>query len=135
MHLYNFFNSSTSYRVRIALALKGLDFQYHGVNIRIGEQAMADHIHRNPSKGVPVLVTDDEQDLSQSMAIIDYLENRHPNPPLLPTDQMERSRVLEVSNAIACDMHPVNNLRILGYLQKELGISDAQKSLVSTLDR
>ncbi|WP_417559822.1 maleylacetoacetate isomerase [Marinomonas sp.] len=128
MYLYNFFNSSTSYRVRIALALKGLDYQHHGINIRIGEQSSMDYIRINPSKGVPVLITDDEQTLSQSMAIIDYLDKTHPIPRLIPADNMDRSRVLELANVIACDMHPVNNLRILGYLKKEIGISDEQKN-------
>lgn len=128
MHLYNFFNSSTSYRVRIALALKGLDYQHHGINIRVGEQSRVDYMRINPSKGVPVLITDDEQTLSQSMAIIDYLDETHPSPKLLPTSGIERSRILELANVIACDMHPVNNLRILGYLKKEFSISEEQKN-------
>lgn len=128
MHLYNFFNSSTSYRVRIALALKGLDYQHHGINIRIGEQTSVSYLSINPSKGVPALITDDDQTLSQSMAIIDYLDNTHPITRLIPTDNIDRSRVLELANVIACDMHPVNNLRILGYLKKEFGISEEQKN-------
>lgn len=128
MHLYNFFNSSTSYRVRIALALKGLDYQHHGINIRIGEQTSESYLSINPSKGVPALITDDDQTLSQSMAIIDYLDNTHPITRLIPTDNIDRSRVLELANVIACDMHPVNNLRILGYLKKEFGISEEQKN-------
>jgi len=129
MHLYNFFNSSTSYRVRIALALKGLDYQHHGVNIRVGEQSTEKYMCLNPSKGVPVLVTDDEQHLSQSMAIIDYVDKIYPSPSLIPADNLARSRVLELSNIIACDMHPVNNLRILAYLKKEFGISEEQKKV------
>tara|TARA_R110000764_G_scaffold6853_3_gene25223 strand:+ start:20820 stop:21461 length:642 start_codon:yes stop_codon:yes gene_type:complete len=128
MHLYNFFNSSTSYRVRIALALKEVDYQHHGVNIRIGEQATENHIKLNPAKGVPVLITDEGNKITQSMAILDYLEQAYPTPCLLPDDLLTRTRVLEVSNLIACDMHPVNNLRILGYLKKQLDVSEEQKT-------
>ncbi len=128
MQLYNFFNSSSSYRVRIALALKGLDYQHQGVNIRVGEEASDSNLRLNPSKGVPVLITDDGQALSQSLAIIDYLDSNYPDPLLVPATGSDRYRVLELANGIASDMHPVNNLRILGYLKKELGVSDTQKS-------
>ncbi len=128
MQLFNFFNSSTSYRVRIALALKGLSYQHHGVNIRIGEQSSAEHIKLNPSKGVPVLITNDGQKLSQSMAILDYLELTYPDTPLLPKDTLARARVLEVCHLIASDMHPVNNLRLLSYLKQQLNVSDEQKT-------
>ncbi|AEF55397.1 MULTISPECIES: maleylacetoacetate isomerase [Marinomonas] len=128
MQLYNFFNSSTSYRVRIALALKGLSYEHHGVNIRIGEQATESHIKLNPAKGVPVLITDDGQTLTQSMAILDYLELTYPDSPLLPKDTLERARVLEICHMIASDMHPVNNLRILGYLKQQLEVTDEQKT-------
>ncbi|RBP84319.1 maleylacetoacetate isomerase [Marinomonas rhizomae] len=127
MQLYHFFNSSTSYRVRIALALKGVDYQHHGVNIRIDEQASEEHIKLNPAKGVPVLVTDDGQTLTQSMAILDYLECSYPETPLLPDNTLAKARILEVAHIIASDMHPVNNLRILSYLKNELGISEEQK--------
>ncbi|WP_191600423.1 maleylacetoacetate isomerase [Marinomonas algicola] len=128
MQLYNFFNSSTSYRVRIALALKGLDYQHHGVNIRIGEQSSISHKKLNPAKGVPVLITNDGEKLTQSMAILDYLEQTYPDVPLLPTETLVRARVLEVANLIACDMHPVNNLRILAYLKQQLDVSEEQKA-------
>lgn len=128
MQLYNFFNSSTSYRVRIALALKGINYQHHGVNIRIGEQSSADHLKLNPSKGVPVLITDTGEKLTQSMAILDYVEQAYPTTPLLPTDALARARVLEIANLIACDMHPVNNLRILDYLTQQLDASEDEKT-------
>ncbi|WP_221796147.1 maleylacetoacetate isomerase [Oceanobacter mangrovi] len=128
MQLYSFFNSSTSYRVRIALALKGLAYDYHGVNIRVGEQREPEYVAKNPGKGVPLLVENDGTMISQSMAIISYLDERYPEPRLIPTDLIEKTRVLEIANLIACDMHPVNNLRILGYLTKRLGVSDEDKS-------
>jgi maleylacetoacetate isomerase len=128
MQLYSFFNSSTSYRVRIALALKGLDHDYRPVNIRVGAHRDPAYVAEiNPSAVVPALVTDDGTTLGQSLAIIDYLDARHPEPRLIPADPEERARVLELSNLIACDIHPVNNLRILRYLQDKLGVTAAQK--------
>jgi len=128
MQLYNFFNSSTSYRVRIALALKGLDYEHHGVNLRAGEQRSAEYRALNPAGSVPLLVEEDGTALGQSLAIIDYLDTRHPEPRLIPEDALARARVLEIANLIACDIHPINNLRVLGYLQKVLGVTDEQKS-------
>ncbi|MHA6883977.1 maleylacetoacetate isomerase [Ralstonia pseudosolanacearum] len=127
MQLYSFFNSSTSYRVRIALALKGLPYDYLPVNIRTGEHRAVDYVaHVNPSAGVPTLV-DGALRLGQSLAIIDYLDARHPEPRLIPADPLQRARVLELANAIACDIHPVNNLRVLRYLQDELKVTPQQK--------
>ncbi|MGV6477380.1 maleylacetoacetate isomerase [Azotobacter vinelandii] len=128
MLLYNFFNSSTSYRVRIALALKGLEYDYQGINLRSGEQRSNGYLELSPAASVPLLVTDEGIALSQSLAIIDYLDARHPEPRLIPEQPLARTRVLEVANLIACDIHPINNLRVLGYLQKTLGVSDAEKS-------
>lgn len=127
MQLYSFFNSSTSYRVRIALALKGLDYAYQGVNLRSGEQRSAAHRELNPAAGVPVLATDDGELLTQSLAIIDYLDAVQPAPRLLPAELLVRMRVLEIANLIACDIHPVNNVRVLNYLQRELDVSAVQK--------
>ena len=127
MQLHSFFNSSTSYRVRIALGLKGLPYDYVPVNIRKLEHHAADYVARNPSANVPLL-DDGQIALGQSLAIIDYLDATHPEPRLIPADAAVRARVLELSYAIACDMHPVNNLRILRYLQDVLGVSDEQKS-------
>ncbi|GGO79948.1 glutathione-S-transferase [Marinobacterium nitratireducens] len=127
MKLYSFFNSSTSYRVRIALALKGLEYDYQGINIRVGEQRSHHYSELNPSKGVPVLEGDDGFSLSQSLAIISYLDDICPEPRLVPAEPKLKARVLEVASAIAADMHPINNLRVLGYLTKELDVSDEQK--------
>lgn len=128
MQLYSFFNSSTSYRVRIALALKGLPYDYAPLDIRASahrEQAYVEEI--NASASVPALVEGDFK-LGQSLAIIDYLDARHPEPRLIPTDTVLRARVLELSCVIACDIHPVNNLRVLRYLQDVLKVSATQKS-------
>jgi maleylacetoacetate isomerase len=128
IELYSFFNSSTSYRVRIALELKGIEYKYNAVNIREGDEYQPQYMELNPSKSVPVLV-DDDLTLTQSMAILQYLDERYPEPHLIPRDLVERSRVLELCNGIACDMHPVNNLRILNYLSKELNVSAEDKSV------
>ncbi|MBK5000971.1 maleylacetoacetate isomerase [Pseudomonas sp. S31] len=127
MQLYSFFNSSTSYRVRIALALKGLEVDYHGVNLRAGEQRQAQHRELSPIGGVPVLVRDDGVTLTQSLAILDYLDALYPQAPLLPTEPLQRARVLEAAQLIACDIHPLNNVRVLGYLQRELKVSSEDK--------
>lgn len=127
MKLYSFFNSSTSYRVRIALALKGLDYDYEGVNIREQKNRDADYVNNiNPSAAVPAL-DDDSFVLGQSLAIIDYLDQRYPEPRLIPLDPELRARVLEFSSVISSDIHPINNLRVLRYLQEELQVTDAQK--------
>ncbi|MDR2318251.1 MAG: maleylacetoacetate isomerase [Pseudomonas sp.] len=127
MQLYSFFNSSTSYRVRIALALKGLEVDYHGVNLRAGEQRQAQHRELSPIGGVPVLVRDDGTGLTQSLAIIDYLDALYPQAPLLPGEPLLRARVLEVAQLIACDIHPLNNVRVLGYLQRVLDVGPEEK--------
>jgi maleylacetoacetate isomerase len=126
MQIYSFFNSSTSYRVRIALALKGLPYDYQGVDIRIKKHHEADYVALNPNANVPLL-RDDGFDLGQSLAIIDYLDAKHPEPRLIPAEPELRARVLELSYAIACDIHPVNNLRILKYLVGKLGVSHENK--------
>lgn len=127
MQLYSFFNSSTSYRVRIALALKQLPYDYLAVNIRKLQHREAGYVARNPSEGVPLLV-DDGLNLSQSLAIIDYLDIKYPQPRLIPDDTRQRARALEIANQIGCDMHPVNNLKVLRYLVDELGASEDQKN-------
>ncbi len=127
MKLYNFFNSSTSYRVRIALALKGIDYAYEGVNIRIGEQGAEDYLKLNPAKGVPLWV-DGDFVLNQSLAIIDYLDQQHPEPPLLPQDAQLQAQIRAFAYGIACDVHPINNLRVLKYLTDTLQVSPEQKN-------
>lgn len=127
MQLLSFFNSSTSYRVRIALALKGIEYSYNGVNIRLGDQTSTSHIQVNPAKGVPVLITEDGTALSQSLAIIDYLEKDFPKSSLLPSNGLTRARIMEFANLIACDIHPVNNLRVLKYLTQNFNVSEEEK--------
>jgi maleylacetoacetate isomerase len=127
VQLYSFFNSSTSYRVRIALALKGLAYETLPVNIRVGEHRVADYVANvNSSATVPALI-DGDFNLGQSLAIIDYLDTRYPEPRLIPGDPAERARVLELAMLVACDIHPINNLRVLKYLQDRLGVGAAQK--------
>lgn len=127
MQLYSFFNSSTSYRVRIALALKGLSYDYLPVNIRTGQHREAEYVNGiNPSASVPALVDGDFY-LSQSLAIMDYLDARHPEPRLIPQDPVQRARVLELANLIGCDIHPINNLRVLRYLDGVLKVTPEQK--------
>ncbi|RKP55830.1 maleylacetoacetate isomerase [Pararobbsia silviterrae] len=127
MQLYSFFNSSTSYRVRIALRLKGIEHDYLGVNIRTGEHRDVEYVdHVNPSASVPALVDGDFQ-LGQSLAIIDWLDARYPEPRLIPAQPELRARVLELSYLIGCDVHPVNNLRVLKYLQDVLEVTPEQK--------
>jgi maleylacetoacetate isomerase len=128
MQLHSFFNSSTSYRVRIALALKGLEYDTLPVNIRTGEHRAPDYVADiNPSASVPTLA-DREFRLGQSLAIIDYLDQAHPEPRLIPLEPKQRARVLELAALISCDIHPVNNLRVLRYLETELKVDAQQKS-------
>lgn len=127
MQLYTFFNSSASYRVRIALSLKGLAHESIGVNLRSGAQRGAEFLALNPSGLVPALV-DGETHLSQSLAIIDHLDRLQPEPLLVPADGQARGQVLEIAQLIACDIHPLNNLRVLKYLTHDLGLSEAQKN-------
>lgn len=127
MKLYNFFNSSTSYRVRIALALKNIDYTYEGINIRIGEQTSAGYLKLSPAKGVPLLA-DGNFRLNQSLAIIEYLDQQYPEPPLLPQDTQLQAQIRAFAYGIACDIHPINNLRVLKYLTEQLGVSAEQKT-------
>jgi maleylacetoacetate isomerase len=127
MKLYSFFNSSTSYRVRIALALKELPYDYQGINLRVGQQYSCEHRERSPIGGVPVLDVDGAL-LTQSLAIIDYLDSQYPGPRLIPADALQRARVLEIANLIGCDIHPINNVRVLNYLQNVLAVTAEQKA-------
>ncbi|MCS6765487.1 MAG: maleylacetoacetate isomerase [Candidatus Protistobacter heckmanni] len=125
MQLYSFFNSSSSYRVRIAL--KGLKPDYVGVNIRVKEHRKDGYVALNPSASVPALV-DGEVGLGQSLAIIDYLDATHPEPRLIPEDPVLRAHALELAYAVSCDIHPVNNTRVLGYLSNVLQLGEEQKT-------
>jgi len=127
MDLYTFFNSSAAYRVRIAMALKGIAWRHVGVNLRAGEQNLGEYQTRNPSRLVPTL-QDGDRTITQSIAIIDYLDAKWPVPQLIPIDGSSRTRVLEVALTIACDVHPLNNMRVQKYLSDPLGIADAAKA-------
>ena len=123
MKLYGYFRSSASYRVRIALSLKGLDYDLQPVHLRRGEQRAPEFLQRNPQGLVPAL-EDDGALLTQSLAIIEYVEERHPEPPLLPPASVDRAWVRAMTQIVACDIHPINNLRILQYLENDLGLDD-----------
>lgn len=125
MKLYTYFRSSSSYRVRIALNLKGIPYEPYFVHLRKGEQNL-EHFRRfNPQGLVPVLV-DGNDVLTQSLAIIEYLEENYPKPPLLPQDGPGRARVRALADIIACEMQPLNNLRVLNYLSSTLQQNEAE---------
>ncbi|MDH4052967.1 MAG: maleylacetoacetate isomerase [Rubrivivax sp.] len=126
MELYSYFRSSASYRVRIALALKGLQADYHGVHLPSKEQMAESYAAVSASRLVPLL-KDDGHVLTQSLAIIEYLEETHPEPPLLPRDAAGRARVRAMALDIACEIHPLNNLRVLRFLVGSMKVSEADK--------
>ena len=120
--LYDYWRSSAAYRVRIALNLKGVDYESRQVDLREGEQRSADYRALNPQGLVPMLEIDGHR-LTQSLAIINYLDLRYPNQPLIPALAAERAHVVAMAMTIACDIHPLNNLRVLKYLKDPLGHS------------
>ena len=128
MKLYNYFRSSASFRVRIALALKGLDYDYVPVHLVKGEHKQDRYTAVSASQLVPALETADGELLSQSMAIIEYLDETHPQPPLLPAEPIGRARVRALAQLICCEIHPLNNLRVLKYLTRELKVDEATKN-------
>ncbi len=125
MKLYNFFRSGTSYRLRIALNLKGLSPEYVPVDLRTEQHLGAEYRALNPQGLVPTLVTDDAQVLIQSPAILEWLEERYPEPALLPADAAGRARVRAMAALVGCDIHPINNRRILEYLRHQFGCDEA----------
>ena len=127
MKLYSYFRSSASFRVRIALQLKGLPFDYIPVHIVKGENRHEAYAAKAPDKLVPLLDTGTDH-LNQSMAIIEYLEELHPEPALLPQDAVGRARVRALSQSIACEIHPINNLRVLKYLTGVLMLDEEAKN-------
>jgi maleylacetoacetate isomerase/maleylpyruvate isomerase len=128
MKLHNYFRSSASFRVRIALELKGLSYEYLPVHLVKGEHKSDKYRAVSASGLVPTLETDEGQLLSQSMAIIEYIDETHPNPPLLPRDALGRARVRALSQLIACEIHPLNNLRVLKYLVRDLKVEEEAKN-------
>ncbi|RNJ43243.1 maleylacetoacetate isomerase [Mesorhizobium erdmanii] len=122
--LHNYYRSSTSYRVRIALEMKGLSYDYVPHHLRHGEHLEPAYLAVNPQGLVPALVLDDGTLLTQSLAIIEYLDEIQPAPPLLPKDPLGRARVRMLAQMIACDIHPVNNLRVLTSLRTLFGAGD-----------
>ncbi len=126
MILHTYFRSSASYRVRIALAIKGIAYDASFVNLREGEQKSEDFLRSNPQGLVPVLF-DQEAIITQSGAILEYLEEVYPHPPLLPKSPIDRACVRSIAHLIACEIHPLNNLRVLAYLKDQLHITEQQK--------
>jgi len=129
MKLYSYFRSSASYRVRIALNLKGLPYDIVPVHLLRGggEQLTPAYRQLNADGVVPTLVEDGQSPIQQSLAIIEYLEETHPEPALLPRSPVDRAHVRALALQIACEIHPLNNLRVLKYLKHSLGVDDAAK--------
>ncbi|HEX9575127.1 MAG TPA: maleylacetoacetate isomerase [Myxococcales bacterium] len=123
MKLYEAVRSSASFRVRIALNLKRIEYESQVLDLRAGEHRRPAYARINPQQAVPALV-DGERTLVQSMAILEYLEETHPEPALLPRSPAERARVRAMAQLVACEMHPLNNLRVLSYLEEELRLSE-----------
>ncbi|MDX1571047.1 MAG: maleylacetoacetate isomerase [Xanthomonadales bacterium] len=121
--LYTYWRSSGAYRVRIALNLKNLSYESIPINLVEAEHQTEDFLLRNPQGMVPVL-TDGGRTFRQSMAIVEYLEEAYPEPPIMPAEIRARVRVRGLAHAIGCDIHPINNLRVLNYLRDELGLSE-----------
>jgi maleylacetoacetate isomerase/maleylpyruvate isomerase len=127
MKLHNYFRSSASFRVRIALNLKGLAYEYLPVHLARGDHKLPAYSAISPDGLVPLLEHGDIK-LTQSLAIMEYLDETHPTPALLPADALGKARVRALSQSIACEIHPLNNLRILKYLTKDLAVSEAAKN-------
>jgi maleylacetoacetate isomerase len=129
MKLYTYYRSSASYRVRIAMALKGLSYDPTFIHLARngGEQNTPEFHQVNPQGFVPVLIDDEGNSLYQSLAIMEYLDETHPNPPLLPKSPAERARVRSLALAVACEIHPLNNPRVLNYLTGTMGVNEQQK--------
>jgi maleylpyruvate isomerase len=126
MRLYDYWRSSAAYRVRIALNFKGLTYEQVAVDLRAGAQRTPAFLELNPQGLVPVL-EDDGVRLTQSLPILNYLEERYPEPALLPKDAAGRATSRAIAVAIACEIHPLNNLRVLQYLERDLGLGEAQR--------
>lgn len=127
MELYSYARSSASFRVRIALELKGLPFDYRAVHLPRSEQLGPAYAAVSPTRLVPQLV-DGEVPIGQSLAIIEYLDETHPEPPLLPGNAADRARIRSLALDIACEIHPLNNLRVLRHLVREIKLDEAAKN-------
>lgn len=128
MKFYGYFRSSSSYRCRIAFNLKGLDYDFECVHLKRGAQKSPEFAALNPQKLLPALVTDAGDTITQSLAIVEWLDETYPNPPLLPADITTRARVRAFAQMIACEIHPLQNLRVLQYLGAELNVDADQTS-------
>ena len=125
--LYDYYRSSAAYRVRIGLNLKGVAYDSVDVSLLNGDQRSPEHLARNPQGFVPVLDVG-EGVLTQSLAILDYLDAKHPEPRFVPADPLARSRTLAMALTVACDIHPLNNLRVLNHLKRELSIAEQARN-------
>ena len=127
MKLFTYFRSTAAYRVRIALNLKGLPAELVPVNLVEKKHTEAAYTDLNPQGLVPALMLESGEVMNQSMSILEYLDEQYPLPPLLPTGPLERAEVRSFAYEIACDMHPLNNLRVLKYLENDLGVGAQDK--------
>ena len=129
MKLYSYFRSSAAFRVRIALNLKGLSYDIHAVHLlkQGGEQHLAEYAAINPSELVPTL-RDQQYVLTQSLSILEYLEEAYPKTALLPQNLQQRAQIRAFAQHIACEIHPLNNLRVLQYLEQTLAVSNSEKT-------
>lgn len=125
--LHDYFRSSASYRVRIALNLKGIDYERVEISLIAGEQRSDAYLEQNAQGFVPMLVAGDDV-IIQSLAIIDWIDRAYPEPRLIPDDPMPRAVALAQAHVVACDIHPLNNLRVLKYLTKDLGLNELTKN-------
>jgi maleylpyruvate isomerase len=130
LQLYSYFRSSAAYRVRIALELKGLPYSYVPVHLLKdgGAQHAPQYQRLNPTELVPTLVDEDGHALGQSLAIMEYLDETQPEPALLPRDALGRARVRALAQTVACEIHPLNNLRVLQYLERDLKVTEAARA-------
>jgi maleylpyruvate isomerase len=126
MKFFGYFRSSAAFRLRIAMNLKGLDYEFTLVNLQAGDQDGEEFKEVNPQGRVPALIVGTET-LIQSLAIMEYLEETYPDPPLLPSDSLGKAKVRAICGVIACDIHPLNNLAVLNYLRDKIDLSEADR--------